>query len=156
MASSRSTPDPAPSVRSYWHALRIAVGLGLVATSIHCLGVRRAVALVWKLAVRFPSDVPPPPDPPRMARALSQRISAVAARMPVQPRCLTCSLLLAGALRRRGVAGELCVGVASAGGFSAHAWVELDGVALNDTADVASRFHPIWRVAALSPGVELR
>ena len=153
MALSRSTPKPNPSFRFYWHAVRLAIALGSVAILIRCLGVRRAVALVWNLADLFPSHTPAAPDPLRMARASAERVSAVAGRMPFPPRCLTSSLLLSGALRRHGVPGELCIGVSDAGKFSAHAWVELGSVVLNDTADVTSRFHPIWRAETSSTGL---
>jgi len=135
---------------------RIALALSLVAIVIRCFGVRRAAALMWKLADRSPAGAQPASDPLQTGRTLAGRIAAVAARMPFRPHCLTISLLLAGALRRHGIAGELCVGVSGIDEFSAHAWVELDSVVLNDTADVAVRFHPIWRDPPLPSGTRSR
>ena len=44
--------------------------------------------------------------------------------------CLTQSLALARMLRRRGIAAEVRVGVRTDDGFHAHAWVEVNGVAI--------------------------
>lgn len=46
--------------------------------------------------------------------------------------CLIRSLTLTAALRRNGVDAEVCIGVRKFP-FSAHAWVEVDGVVMNDT-----------------------
>ena len=67
---------------------------------------------------------------------------------PWKPRCLTRSLTLARLLKRRGVPFVIRIGLPhgmTAGpgtdpeGFSAHAWVEHDGIVLNDRDDVATR-----------------
>jgi hypothetical protein len=50
---------------------------------------------------------------------------------PGRARCLEQSLTLLACLRRRGVLAELRLGVRPYR-FRAHAWVELDGVVLND------------------------
>jgi hypothetical protein len=55
--------------------------------------------------------------------------------------CLTRSLLLRWLLRRYGTASDLCIGVRfEEGVLAAHAWVEKDGIALNDRPDVVARF----------------
>lgn len=151
MASSNSIADARAVARSCWYAARVALALSVASGLIRCLGVRRAVAMVLRLADRFPTTTPPTSEPMRVARLLSARIGAVALRMPVVPTCLPRSLLLAGALRRHGVPGVLCVGVAGIDDFSAHAWVELGGVALHEAPDIASRFRPIWCTAVLTP-----
>jgi hypothetical protein len=46
--------------------------------------------------------------------------------------CLTKSLALAWMLRGRGVVAEVRIGVKTTGGFDAHAWVECDGVAVEN------------------------
>jgi len=67
---------------------------------------------------------------------------------PSKPRCLVRSLALAWFLKRRSLPFELRVGVErgrsmeNRAGFSAHAWVETQGVVLNgDSADI-SNFRP--------------
>jgi hypothetical protein len=55
--------------------------------------------------------------------------------------CLKKSLVLWGLLRRQGIDSELRIGVKrEAGNFEAHAWVEWEGIVLNDTQDVRERF----------------
>jgi hypothetical protein len=65
---------------------------------------------------------------------LGQRLGQAVARtmryLPGDTRCLTQSLVLIRMLARRGLGGTLVIGVTPDGGFSAHAWVELSGVAL--------------------------
>ncbi|MEH6552206.1 MAG: lasso peptide biosynthesis B2 protein [Pseudomonadales bacterium] len=59
--------------------------------------------------------------------------------------CLRRSLVLLRYMRRHGLVGELKVGVPRGGElapdlFEAHAWVELDGVVVNDVAEVSARY----------------
>jgi len=55
--------------------------------------------------------------------------------------CLTRSLLLRWLLRRRGIASKLRIGVQlTEGRLDAHAWVEVEGIPINDAPDVAQRF----------------
>ena len=57
--------------------------------------------------------------------------------------CLSRSLALLWLLRRRGLAAELQLGARLIDGqLEAHAWVERGGVALNESADVITRFAP--------------
>lgn len=73
----------------------------------------------------------------------------MAARPWVPGNCLSRSLAVLWFLRRSGHAPDLRLGVSLAGGaFAAHAWVELDGVVLNDRRDVATRFAPLTASAA--------
>jgi hypothetical protein len=71
------------------------------------------------------------------------RLTRIAGRyVPTNGSCLRLSLLVWWLLRRKGVPAELRIGVRQHGGFSAHAWVELAGQAVNDAPDVAERFAP--------------
>jgi hypothetical protein len=55
--------------------------------------------------------------------------------------CLTRSLLLHWLLRRYGTTSDLCIGVRlEQGEFSAHAWVEKDGIPLNDRPEFVARY----------------
>ena len=50
-------------------------------------------------------------------------------------------LLLGWLLRRRGVQSQLCIGVRlTQGALDAHAWVECEGVPVNDNPDVNAQF----------------
>jgi hypothetical protein len=42
------------------------------------------------------------------------------------------------ALRRRGIDNELCIGIRITRDFSAHAWIEVDGVPAGEPEDVRS------------------
>jgi hypothetical protein len=69
----------------------------------------------------------------RLARAVGRTLRA----LPADSRCLTQSLVLTRLLARRGRPSTLVIGVSPAGTFTAHAWVERDGVALLPTGDDA-------------------
>lgn len=78
-----------------------------------------------------------PDDVPRVCRMLN-----AAARYSFgHPTCLEQSLVLWYLLQRRGVSANLRIGVKkSNGNFEAHAWVELEGTALNQTADAHQHY----------------
>lgn len=76
-----------------------------------------------------------------MAKALGESVNMAARCTPFPATCLTRSLLLGWLLGRRGLASELRIGVQlGAGGLKAHAWVECEGVPVNDRPDVAADF----------------
>lgn len=64
-------------------------------------------------------------------------------RGPFGGTCLERSLTLWWLLRRRGVESRLRFGVRREEEFEAHAWVEIDGVILNDQSEPDSHFAPI-------------
>lgn len=67
--------------------------------------------------------------------------------------CLPASLLLWWLLRRRGIAADLCIGARTlTGEFEAHAWVEFEGVVLNDDQEVRDIYFP-FDLRALSSKV---
>lgn len=62
--------------------------------------------------------------------------------------CLTRSVLLAWLLRWRGVGARVRIGAKlSSGRLAAHAWVECQGVPVNDRRDIAGEFAPFNEVA---------
>jgi hypothetical protein len=72
----------------------------------------------------------------------SARMVAIAARYSLMGRtCLPRALVLSFLLQRMGLDGDLRIGVRQEGDeLQAHAWIERQGQALNDTADVHERF----------------
>jgi hypothetical protein len=77
----------------------------------------------------------------RDIEALSEALSLAAGQCPFPVSCLTRSLLLSWLLTRRQVANQLRIGVRMDGDvLQAHAWVECEGVPVNDSRDVATRF----------------
>jgi len=74
------------------------------------------------------------------------RLTRIAGRyVPTNGSCLRQSLLVWWLLRRREAPAELRIGVRKQDGFSAHAWVEVDGQPVNDAGDVAERYAAFER-----------
>lgn len=87
----------------------------------------------------------------QIARETAYALSAAIKYGPWRPRCLLRSLALMRYLGRRGISSSLRIGLPSgqaalnpdsAPGFSAHAWVERDGIVVNDRDDVAAAYSP--------------
>jgi hypothetical protein len=73
--------------------------------------------------------------------ALGRLVNAAAHYTFAPGTCLTRSLLLRRLLRRRGINADLRIGVRFVQGkLDAHAWVEYQGIPINDKQDVAQRF----------------
>src|SRR5579859_3220825 len=77
-------------------------------------------------------------DLPLTLRHLGSAVSL----FPGRARCLEQSLVLYYVLRRRGVPAELRLGVRPLG-FVAHAWVELDGRAVGESAEKLRELVPL-------------
>ncbi len=89
------------------------------------------------------------------AQRYASWITVAARRQPFQSLCLAQSMTLHAWLRSEGVASELRIGVVKADAqLAAHAWVELDGVPVNDTTDSVAAFTPLahMREAVADPG----
>ena len=87
----------------------------------------------------------PAPSAPSLAlpviRALGEAINIASRHSPFPATCLTRSLLLGWLLRRRGVQSQLRIGVRlTQGALDAHAWVECEGIPVNDRPDVNAQF----------------
>jgi len=79
------------------------------------------------------------------AQVIARMIDIAAAHGFYKANCLSRSLLLLRALKKRDIPCQLMIGVNNDGNISkidlsAHAWVESRNVVLNDKADVALRF----------------
>ncbi len=76
-------------------------------------------------------------------QALGEAVNIAARHTPFPATCLTRSLLLGWLLRRRGVASDLRIGVRlTQGTLDAHAWVECEGIPVNDQPEVNGQFAP--------------
>ena len=74
-------------------------------------------------------------------QALGEAVNIAARHLPFPATCLTRSLLLGWLLRRCGVQSQLRIGVRlTQGALEAHAWVECEGVPVNDQPDVSRQF----------------
>jgi hypothetical protein len=136
------------------------VGLPATAVLLRLIGFKRCYAGLRRL-VRPRQTMAPAPNMLR-AHRVARLISLANGRLPPAANCLQRSLVLWALLRRDGVESDLRIGVrkerpshgkgAANGrstashhlqlrpGFEAHAWVEWQGVVLNDTPDVRRRY----------------
>lgn len=83
-------------------------------------------------------------DDGQLARAkpVTKDVTRVSRRRPLTSigvDCLAESLVLESALLRQGIDAAVHIGVNPSDKSDAHAWVEVDGVPLNDSLDVAER-----------------
>lgn len=114
-----------------WLFLRAAALLPLVSLSLRLRGFRKTQAFLQKF-LSLPSH---PADISVSSSAnLAVRMVRAAVRTSIgHPTCLDESLAIWWLLGRQGIRSELKVGVRKEGEkFEAHAWVELDGTALNE------------------------
>lgn len=88
------------------------------------------------------SDRPAAAATPERVRALAVPVGMVASRKLVGAACLGRSMALWFLARRRGLDVELVIGAAAPenGTLPAHAWVEYQGVPVNDVANVRERY----------------
>ena len=118
--------------------------LPAVALGLRGLGLRRLQALLAGLS-RL-DDIQPlehPAPQAQQAQGLARMVRAAAANGPYRATCLPQSLTVWWLLRRGGIAGQLRLGVRKeANCFEAHAWVEVEGLVLNDQQDVPQRYPP--------------
>jgi hypothetical protein len=114
--------------------------------SLRIFGVARLFKWLQASSPKFP------PLPPSLAvtQALGHAVNVAASHSLFPATCLTRSLLLAWLLRRRGVVCSLRIGVMLfSGQLKAHAWVECEGVPVNDRPDVVAEFAPFNDLAAI-------
>ena len=115
-----------------WLTLLLPPGL-LLATAIR-RGLRRPVGTAVEL---------------RRAQRLEQATRAVVRRWPANVLCLQRSLALLWLLGRRGIGGQLRIGVHTGGErFLAHAWIEVAGEPVNDTPAHCGEFLPLEEVGS--------
>lgn len=76
------------------------------------------------------------------ARAVTRMVDAVGKRLPFDVNCLHRTLGAWFLLRRRGIGSTIRFGVKPQKPPTFHAWIEIDGVVINDRPDVASIYLP--------------
>ena len=109
--------------------------LPLLVVALRLFSFRRVQA-----ALLAPAGGSPRHDLPA-AQAVAGLVHGAAHWGPIPAACLARSLTLCRLLRGQNLAADLRIGMARSGGhFTAHAWVEHGGVALNDGPDVAARY----------------
>ncbi len=122
--------------------LRSLLLLPVVATLLRVRGMECARAWLERLGPRAAGDI---------STLAPSRIASLvgAAASLLQARCLPRSLVLWYFLRGRGTSAEIRLGVTKLadGSLSAHAWVEFDGLPLNDGPDAIERYAALPSLA---------
>ena len=116
--------------------------LPLTEIGLRWFGFRRWKELVerFSLPSRGPQTLPLELQREMAGRA-ARALRSVELHGPATPNCLERSMTLWWLLRRDGVEGELHIGARKEGAkFQAHAWVELGGKVLNDSAEVHGHY----------------
>jgi len=122
--------------------LRAALLLPLTEVGLRALGFQRCKQLAEKLFLPAPPSATLSPALQREAALrILRAVRSAELHGPAHPNCLERSMTLWWMLRRRGVEGELHIGARKeAARFEAHAWVELRGEVLNDSAEVHAHY----------------
>ncbi len=122
--------------------LRAMALLPLTEIGLRCFGFQRWKELIerFSLSPSAPQTLPVVLQQEMAGRAV-RAVRSVELHGPATPNCLERSMTLWWLLRRDGVPGELHIGARKEGAkFQAHAWVELGGNVLNDSADVHNHY----------------
>ena len=130
--------------RTLAHAMIL---LPLMALALRLTGLRRSQSIFSRI---IPHNSARKPEQSEAALTQALRISqlvGLAVRHGIYPaNCLQQSLALWWLLRRQGIRSELYIGTRKeAGRLDAHAWIEIEGVVLNDSSDVRHRYEPFDR-----------
>jgi len=145
-----SPPRRPPSLLTRWRQLpaserlqaaQLLILLPVIDLSLRMVGFQRSWA--WLAHFTRPRLTLQAPDAATMPAAarLAELARAVGARSPWPASCLRQALAVWVLLRRRQLPAELRIGVQRGSAqFQAHAWVELDGVALDPAAAAHSAF----------------
>lgn len=139
-AASATASSPAPRVIAKAPSLPTVPScvclLAVVSVALRVVGLER----VWRRA--HGSTVRALQTPPRAyAGELARRVSVAASLCPFPTRRVEQSLVILWVLRRAGADAHLRFGVLPSP-FAAHAWVEHDGVPVNDDADALKGYRP--------------
>ena len=120
----------------------LVVAASLVAVPAINIAVRRKGFLVTANALAARSMRPRAADDVALGQRLAEAVAIVAGRKVIGAACLSRSLVLWFFLRRRGIDAEVVIGaeVPHDGVLPAHAWVEVDGVPVNDVPTVRDRY----------------
>ena len=117
----------------------------VIACGLLLIGLKLALALLGftrtrRLVEAYTCRPPVLPPVPMLRVAELERVVALAAAFcPGRALCLEQSLMLHALLRRAGVVSRLRLGV-QPHPFAAHAWIEVDGMPVNDVVEHVRHF----------------
>ena len=118
--------------------------LPLTGLAMRLMGFRRWQKMLLRLAPRtIVGATIPSQDSLQLAYGIARMVHAAERHGLGRSNCLRQSLVLWWLMRRRGIVGELRIGVRKqAQGFQAHAWVQLHGAVVSDLDDVHQHYAP--------------
>jgi hypothetical protein len=126
--------------------LQALVLLPLTSAALRIVGLRAWQTMVGTLATLGAS---PAADADRYTRSAARMVRLASVRGLTRPLCLSRSVVLWTLLRRAGIASEIRIGVRKRdGALDAHAWVERNGLVINDRRRVGESFAPFTRGTA--------
>jgi hypothetical protein len=123
--------------------VRAAAVLPLISLSLRVRGFRSTQASLQKRMASAASSRYDPSDCAKAARTVltARMVRSAAYRSLGTPTCLEKSLVLWWLLGRHGIASSLRIGTRKTGGkFEAHAWVECEGVPLNEPEELHKHY----------------
>ncbi|MDQ1409253.1 MAG: hypothetical protein QOJ41_988 [Acidobacteriaceae bacterium] len=123
--------------------LRAVALLPLISLSLRIRGFRSTQASLQKRIASGASGRYDPSEPAKAARTalIAHMVRSAAYRSLGTATCLEKSLALWWLLGRRGIASSLRIGTRKTGEkFEAHAWLECDGMALNEPEEVHEHY----------------
>jgi hypothetical protein len=122
-----------------WILLQAFAFLPLIAVGFYCMNFQRLSSILVRfspMSGEVCSDAAM-----QQATAAAHLVQAAASRTPFKITCLVRSTALWFLLRRQGIGSEIRIGVnQQEGKFKAHAWVESNGIVLNDRNDIHNQF----------------
>lgn len=125
------TPLALPQRMRFRHRARLVVEILAAYVPLRRLLRRNDLrAMVAGARARGDRRIPTPADPHDTAVRLGWIVNRVLRLLPTDGRCLIQSLVLVRLLAVRTIDARVIIGVSTDDGFSAHAWVEHDGVAV--------------------------
>lgn len=117
--------------------------LPLSALALRRWGLRRVQAALARTVPASQRTLSVSPDLMVVAERLAWCVQVSAAYGPWPANCLQRSVVLWWFLRRRGLSGDVRIGVrrnSETGALEFHAWVEYSGMVINDRRDVRQRY----------------
>ena len=97
-------------------------------------------------------DRPAPADADERVAASVRVVGGITRRLPFASTCLPRSVSLWALLRRQGIGTDVVIGVRPGGiPLDAHAWVERDGVPLNERPEVVATYARMERGESKAP-----
>jgi hypothetical protein len=112
----------------------------MTVVALRLVGLRRVQSVLTRVPLRLDILLRKGTDSARVERT-AQLVVIAAQNLPFASSCLPNSLVLGWLLRREGICTELRIGVRrDHGKFQAHAWIEHQGLPVNDRQDVLKHF----------------